>query len=223
MTSLTSSRPLRADLTLFTIATVLLTGVPYLIILLTGWEVLSGPGLWLFGLGTSGPSLAALAVFLVWSRRRRRVARTRVAATWLWAPAAVVLGILPTVAANLLVDPGAFSADLARAPEVLAGFGGGLLFVVLFLIGADRGGVRMAGLRAASTAVALDPRAHGGRARLGLGAVARPALLPPRDRSIRDRVVHGRRTDLHDHLHPALPPLRVRHREAGAERCGRPS
>lgn len=134
MTSQTSSRPLRADLTLFAIATVLLTGVPYVILLLTGWEVLSGPGLWLFGLGTSGPSLAALAVFLFWSRRRRRVARTRVAAPWLWAPAAVVLGILPTVAANLLVDPGGFSADLARAPEVLAGFGGGLLFVVLFLI-----------------------------------------------------------------------------------------
>ncbi|WP_350351114.1 CPBP family intramembrane glutamic endopeptidase [Microbacterium sp. A8/3-1] len=134
MTSQTSSRPLRADLTLFAIATVLLTGAPYVILLLTGWEVLSGPGLWLFGLGTSGPSLAALAVFLFWSRRRRRVARTRVAAPWLWAPAAVVLGILPTVAANLLVDPGGFSADLARAPEVLAGFGGGLLFVVLFLI-----------------------------------------------------------------------------------------
>lgn len=134
MTSQTSSRPLRADLTLFAIATVLLTGVPYVILLLTGWEVLSGPGLWLFGLGTSGPSLAALAVFLFWSRRRRRVARTRVAAPWLWAPAAVILGILPTVVANLLVDPGAFSADLARAPEVLAGFGGGLLFVVLFLI-----------------------------------------------------------------------------------------
>jgi membrane protease YdiL (CAAX protease family) len=134
MKSQTLSRPLRADLALFGIATIALTGVPFLILLLTGWDVRSGPGLWMFGVGTSGPSLAALVVFLVWSRRRRRVARMRVAAPWLWVPAAVVLGILPTVIAHLLIDPGSISAGIATAPEVLAGFGGGLLFVVLFLI-----------------------------------------------------------------------------------------
>ncbi|WP_309104220.1 type II CAAX endopeptidase family protein [Microbacterium sp.] len=134
MMSSTLSRPVRTDLGLFAIATAVLTGAPFLILLLTGWDVRSGPGLWVFGVGTSGPSLAALIVFLVWSRRRRRVPRRRVAAPWLWLPAALVLGILPTVIANLLIDPASITAAAIHAPEVLASFGGGLLFVVLFLI-----------------------------------------------------------------------------------------
>ncbi|WP_435747741.1 CPBP family glutamic-type intramembrane protease [Microbacterium sp. PMB16] len=138
MTSTSEIRPegrtIRADIALFAFATAAISGVPFLILLLTGWDIRSGPGLWLFGVGTSGPSLAALAVYIAWSRRRPRAARTRVSVPWLWAPAAIVLGILPTVVANLIVDPGSIAASLTHAPEVLSAFGGGLLFVVLFLI-----------------------------------------------------------------------------------------
>ncbi|MFC9559640.1 CPBP family intramembrane glutamic endopeptidase [Agromyces sp. NPDC056965] len=125
----------RTDLLLFALLTALISGSLWLLLAWQDGNVREGAALWIFGIATSGPSLAALILFL--SRTRgspERAARPRLGSPWLWAPAALVLGAAPVVIANLVLVPQEFGARLAEAPAVVAGFGGPLLFVVLFMI-----------------------------------------------------------------------------------------
>lgn len=120
---------LRRDLVLFAILTVVITVGLWLVLVASGLSIKEGAGFWIFGVLTSGPSLSALILFLV-----RRGPRQRVSAPWLWLPAALVLGAAPTIIANLLVAPGAVAVGVDQIPATLAQFGGGLMFVVLYLI-----------------------------------------------------------------------------------------
>jgi membrane protease YdiL (CAAX protease family) len=119
----------RRQLLLFAVLCLAISWGLWLAVGLTGGNVRESPTIWLFALGASGPSLAALVAFLV--LRRGETPRGRVAAPWLWVPLALVLGALPAVLSALVLDPGAFGSD---APAVLAASGGILLFTVTYLI-----------------------------------------------------------------------------------------
>jgi membrane protease YdiL (CAAX protease family) len=96
---------------------------------ISGGDVRESPTLWLFALGASGPSLAALGAYLV--LRRRDGERATTAAPWIWLPLAVVLGALPATLSALLLDGVDFAAN---APAVVAASGGALIFTVMYLI-----------------------------------------------------------------------------------------
>jgi len=97
---------------------------------LTRTDVTTSPAIWLFAIGASGPSLAALVAVLV-VRRGDSGLRHRVAAPWLWVPLALVLGAAPAVAAAAMLDPGGLGADVGAT---VAASGGLLLFIVTYLI-----------------------------------------------------------------------------------------
>jgi membrane protease YdiL (CAAX protease family) len=125
----------RRDLVRFAILTAAITGGLWLLLLASSLDIREGAGFWIFGVATSGPSLAALVLFVIrrsWDGPRPE--GQRVVAPWVWLPASIVLGIAPPVLANLVANTGAVATMLDRMPAVLAEFGGGLMFVVLFLI-----------------------------------------------------------------------------------------
>ena len=99
---------------------------------LAGADLTQSLVLTLFMLGGSGPTLAAL-VLRIAGRRSPRLAEGR--RLLLWAPAALVLGALPAVAAAYLVPllgtPGVGGSEVTAA---LAAGGGPLLFVLSTLV-----------------------------------------------------------------------------------------
>jgi membrane protease YdiL (CAAX protease family) len=97
---------------------------------LTGADVTTSPTIWLFALGASGPSLAALVAVIV-VRGSDPGVRRRIAPPWLWLPLALVLGAAPAVLASMVLDPGGLGAE---AGATVAASGGVLLFVVTYLI-----------------------------------------------------------------------------------------
>ena len=119
----------RRQLRLFAVLCLAISWGLWLAVGLTGGDVRESPTIWLFAIGASGPSLAALVAFLV--LRRGEIPRARVAAPWVWLPLALVLGALPAVASSLILEPGSFGS---AAPGVVAGSGGVLLFIVTYLI-----------------------------------------------------------------------------------------
>src|SRR5690625_7498757 len=102
------------DLWLFAVVTLLLSWVPLAVAIAQGRT----SGVW-FVVGTSGPTLAALLLWL--GRRRRPRGLARPVLTRAWAPSAVVLGLLPSAAAVALADP-AFARSTPAA--MITGAGG---------------------------------------------------------------------------------------------------
>ena len=119
----------RRQLILFAVLCLAISWGLWLAVGLSGGNVRESPTIWLFAIGAAGPSLAALIAFL--TLRRGEVPRARVSAPWLWVPLSLVLGALPAVASALILDPASFGS---AAPAVIAGSGGVLLFVVMYLI-----------------------------------------------------------------------------------------
>ncbi|MEJ3653425.1 type II CAAX endopeptidase family protein [Actinomycetes bacterium KLBMP 9759] len=87
---------------------------------------------WLYVVGACAPTLAAVVMRVV-GGRGERVARLRAAPRWL--PAALVLGVAPAVI-TVVVAPalGAPPFDPAKVATIVAGVGGVLPMVALFLV-----------------------------------------------------------------------------------------
>lgn len=92
---MTAERPL-AELVAFLLATALLSGVPWAVVLFLGGDTSTPLVTVFYALGTFGPTLAALVCRLC-GMRSPRLARWRHATRWV--PTAVVAGVLPAVAA----------------------------------------------------------------------------------------------------------------------------
>lgn len=123
----------RRQLVWFAIVCAAISGGFYLVAWLLGGEVTTWPTLLVYGLGASGPSLAALVMRL--ASGRRHGARLSLAPPWLWLPAAIILGAAPALFASLLLAPSGFWQRVAESITTqVAGSGGPLLFVILFLI-----------------------------------------------------------------------------------------
>jgi membrane protease YdiL (CAAX protease family) len=117
----------------FAVVCTVISGGFFLAALLMDGEVTTWPTFLVFGLGASGPSLAALVMGIVGGRRPG--ARLRLAPPWLWFPAAIILGALPALLASFLLAPAGFWQRISESiPAKLAGGGGPLLFVILYLI-----------------------------------------------------------------------------------------
>ncbi len=99
----------------------LLTWVPWAVLGVTGANVDEGVGSLVFGLAASGPSLAALVMWLRY-RGSDRMPR-QVTWAWHWPVAAVVLGAAPPIVASLLLGVDGIPA---HASSVIAGAGGPL-------------------------------------------------------------------------------------------------
>lgn len=98
---------------------VALTWLPWAVLGVLGANLDEGGGMLVFALAASGPSLAALVMW-IWRRERRRLVRW----SWSWPIAAVLLGALPPLTASALT--GHLAALPDHAAEVIAGAGGPL-------------------------------------------------------------------------------------------------
>lgn len=134
MTSTSTNRRLssstRRQLVVFGACCLVISWGLWLVAGLTASDVTASPAIWLFAVGASGPSLAALVAVLA-VRRSDSGLRRRVAPPWLWVPLALVLGALPAVVAAVMLDPGALGDDVGTT---VAASGGLLLFIVTYLI-----------------------------------------------------------------------------------------
>lgn len=130
-----STARIRIDLLMFALVTALISGSLWLVLAWIGGDVTEGGSLAIFAVATSGPSLAALILYLTRTRRMPSSApRHPVSAPWLWLPAVLVLSAAPVVVANLIVDPASLAAQIAEVPDIVEGFGGTAMFIVLFMI-----------------------------------------------------------------------------------------
>lgn len=123
----------RRELLWFAVICAVITGVFLIAAGLMGGPVTTWPTLLIYGLGASGPSLAALVMRIVGGRQHG--VRLRLAPPWLWFPAAIVLGALPALLTSLLLAPAGFWQRIAESVTTqVAANGGPLLFVILYLI-----------------------------------------------------------------------------------------
>ncbi|WP_022887557.1 CPBP family intramembrane glutamic endopeptidase [Glaciibacter superstes] len=117
----------------FAIVCTAITGSLWVAASLMGTDVTTWPAFLVFGLGASGPSLAALVMRVIGGRQREP--RARLAPPWLWFPAAIVLGAMPAFSASLLAEPSGFWQRITESiTDQISGSGGPLLFVILYLI-----------------------------------------------------------------------------------------
>jgi membrane protease YdiL (CAAX protease family) len=117
----------------FVVVCTAISGGFFLAAWMMGGAVTTWPTFLVFGLGASGPSLAALVMRIAGGRRPG--ARLRLAPPWLWFPAAITLGALPALLASFLLAPSGFWQRISESiPAQIAGSGGPLLFVILYLI-----------------------------------------------------------------------------------------
>ncbi len=105
----------------FGVITVLLTWLPWAVLGLTGSEVSAGPTQLIFGLAASGPSLAAL---ILWLRFRRERIRTGRRISWYGPLAGLLLGAAPAVVTALVLGGGDLAAIGSSAVAVAASAGG---------------------------------------------------------------------------------------------------
>lgn len=117
------------DLCWFAILTLLISWGPLAVAIIQG----SASGPW-FILGTSGPTLAALLLWLAGRRRPRGPGRAVVSRVWMWAPAAVVLGVLPSVVAAVLTPALGGPPFDPSVPGRIVGETGGLLAVSVMVL-----------------------------------------------------------------------------------------
>lgn len=111
----------RRRLVWFLVVCLLLSWTPWIVLGVVGANIDEGFGALVFGLAASGPSLAALVMWLRY-RRNERMPR-QVTWSWKWPLAAVVLGCAPPVLAALLLG---VSGIPQHASSVIAGAGGPL-------------------------------------------------------------------------------------------------
>lgn len=114
------------DLTWFAGLTMLVSWVPLAMTIAAG-----RPGDVWFIVGTSGPTLAALLLWLAGRRRPRGPARPVLTRVWTWVPAALVLGLLPSMAAVAVAGP---AFDPATAATTIDDVGGLLPALVMLLL-----------------------------------------------------------------------------------------
>jgi len=126
----TSSR----ELSRFLILAFAISWIIWAACLAVGLDVTGSSITWLFAIGASGPTIAAI---ILWCVIRRRMAgiSTIWRRWWLWAPAAAALGAAPIALTALTLAPGDVAARLTDGVEsVVAESGGVLLFVVTYLV-----------------------------------------------------------------------------------------
>ena len=117
-----SGKPLaRRRLVSFLAVSLLLSWVPWIVLGVVDANIDEGLGALVFGLAASGPSLAALVMWLRY-RRSDRMPR-QVTKSWVWPVAAVTLGSAPPVLAALLLGVDGIPQ---HASSVIAGAGGPL-------------------------------------------------------------------------------------------------
>jgi membrane protease YdiL (CAAX protease family) len=100
----------------------------------TGADVTGSSITWLFAIGASGPTIAAI---ILWCTTRRRTAgiSTRWRRSGLWAPASALFGAAPIALTSWTTAPDDFASRLAEGTaSVLADSGGVLLFVATYLV-----------------------------------------------------------------------------------------
>lgn len=116
----------------FAVVCLLLTWVPWVILGVLDANLDEGAGSLVFGLAASGPSLAALVMWL----RHRGEARPGPRLRWSigWPAAAVLLGGIAPVGAAVLVNLGNLPAIPGHAGAAVAGVGGPLMALAFTLL-----------------------------------------------------------------------------------------
>lgn len=133
--SVSSLTGTRIELLLFALITALISGSLWLILASLGGDVKEEGSIAIFAVATSGPSLAALALYLTRTRRAKNSApRQRISTPWKWGPVSLVLGAVPALAAYLLFAPQDLTPRITAVPDVVASFGGTAMFLLLFMI-----------------------------------------------------------------------------------------
>ncbi len=123
---------IRRRLLEFTAVCLVLTWVPWVLLGVQGVDLDEGLGLLVFGLAASGPSLAAL---VMWLRRRREVRPGPRSRLSFGAPvAAVLLGGIAPVGAAILLNLNDLSAIPDHAGPVVADIGGPVIALVYTLL-----------------------------------------------------------------------------------------
>ena len=111
----------RRRLVWFLVVCLLLSWLPWIALGVVGANVDEGPGALVFGLAASGPSLAALVMWLRY-RRTERMPR-QMTWSWSWPLAALALGCAPPVLTAVLLGVDGIPQ---HASSVIAGAGGPL-------------------------------------------------------------------------------------------------
>ena len=120
----------RRGIIVFAVACALVSGGCWFAAGFSGVDVMSTPAtFWSFAIGASGPSIAALIAVIV--VRRSAAVHVRLRAPWAWAPLAVVVGALPAVTAELMLDPGSFGSG---ASDAVIAMGGLFPFIATYLV-----------------------------------------------------------------------------------------
>jgi uncharacterized protein len=108
-----------------------LSWVPWSVLGVLGADVDQGGAALVFGLAASGPSLAALAMWLLMRRERRRLVeyglqRSGTRMSWVWPVVAIVLGATPPVVTAVVLGLDDLGAIPLHVASVAAGVGGPL-------------------------------------------------------------------------------------------------
>jgi uncharacterized protein len=136
-TTLSRPRPAAGDLTRrrlleFAFVCLLLTWVPWVTLGLLGTSLEEGPGALVFGLAASGPSLAAL---VMWLWRRERSPGPRVRWSFGWPILAIVLGACAPLVSAIVVNLDDVSEISRHASSTLAEAGLVAALAYTFLAG----------------------------------------------------------------------------------------
>jgi membrane protease YdiL (CAAX protease family) len=104
-----------------------LSWVPWSVLGALGADVDEGLAALVFGLAASGPSLAALAMWLLMRRERRgRPRRSATRVSWVWPVVAIVLGATPAIVTAVVLGLHDLGAIPLHVAAVAAGVGGPL-------------------------------------------------------------------------------------------------
>jgi membrane protease YdiL (CAAX protease family) len=124
----------RRELYRFLILTFTISWAVWAACLAVGVDVTGSSITWLFAIGASGPTIAAIILWCV-ARRRMAGISTHWRRSWLWAPAAVALGAAPIALTSLTLRSRDVAVRLAEGWESVVADGGGvLLFVATYLV-----------------------------------------------------------------------------------------
>jgi membrane protease YdiL (CAAX protease family) len=134
--SLTDSAPrfrYRRQLAWFAVLCLLISWVPLAALAVTGVDAYSGSALVVFTLATSGPTLAAL---LMWLWHRRQLPRRRVRVIAWWPLLSILLGAAPMLLVSALANWNELEVIPVHAASMMASVGGPLaVLAYTFLAG----------------------------------------------------------------------------------------